>query len=326
MASTSDARAHSGAPAQPESNSPSLEAVVEEASEALSEHVHKQIQARPWFRRVAQVGWLAKGIVYASLGWAAIEIALAKSAPDEAEYTGIVAALADGSITRVLLAVIAIGLIFYIAFRLTSVALIDEIDLNAWAHRVAYLASVFTYSTIAWAAAAAVIAGTSESGESSVERISKQLLGNELGRIALGIGGTIALGIAVYFVTKGVTRSFMSQIDVHDLGTNERRVIEYTGAIGWIGRGLTVGVVASFITWAAIDADPNDARGIDSSMHRVASGNIGQLVVMVLGISLIVYASYCIISARRRRLAWEDNPEPATKSQRSSATLNRSTS
>jgi len=291
----------------------SADTTIKEVSTALADKVHEQVEAHPWIHGATQVGWVAKGVVYGALGWAAIEISLAKSAADDAAYTGIVTALSAGAFTRFLLAVIAVGLVFYIGFRLLSVALIDEVDVNAWAHRVGYLASAATYVTIAWAAGSAVIDGVSETGESKVERVSKALLGSGLGRFALVVFGAAAFGVAIYFVYKGVTRRFMSQIETASLGPVERRVIEYSGAAGWVGRGLTVVVVASFVTWAAIDSDPNDVRGIDSAMHRVANGNAGQLVVFGLGLCLLIYAFFCVLSARRRRMAWDGKPEPTSE-------------
>lgn len=262
---------------------------------------------------MAQVGWLGKGVVYASLGWAAIEIGLDKPAADEAEYTGIVSSLAGSGLTRVLLALIAVGLVLYILFRLMSIALIDENDLDAWAHRVGYFASVVTYTAIAWAAGSAAIRGARPESGSTVEQVSKALLEATAGRVALVIGGIVALGIAGYFVVKGVSRRFMSQIQVDECGPIERRIIEVTGAIGWVGRGIVVGIVALFVTWSAIDADPTDARGLDSSLHRLSGERtFGEPIVILLGVTLLVYALYCIVSSRRRRLAWEDNPEPAS--------------
>jgi len=261
-------------------------------------------------RKLVQLGWVAKALVYASLGWAAIEISWAKTAADEAEYTGIVTALADGTFTRSLLAVIAVGLSLYITFRLLSVALIDDVDPDAWAHRFAYLASAATYVTVAWAAADAVINGPRPDGESKVESISRSLLEHGAGRAAVVIGGLVAVGVGVYFIIKGLRRRFMRQIDERELGETERRLIEISGAIGWVGRGVTVLVVAAFVTWAAVVADSGEVEGIDSSMHRIASGPVGQVVIFAIGVCLLIYAGFCFISARRRRLAWQDNPEP----------------
>jgi len=281
-----------------------------DAVEAFSESVHEHVRDRPLIRKLVQLGWVAKAVVYMSLGWAAIEISWAKTAADDAEYTGIVTALADGTFTRFLLALIAVGLTLYISFRLLSVALIDDVDPDAWAHRVAYLASAATYVTVAWAAGDAVINGPRPDGESKVESISRSLLRHGVGRVAVVIGGLVAIGVGVYFIIKGLRRRFMRQIEERELGERERWLIEISGAIGWVGRGVTVLLVAVFVTWAAAVADSGEVKGLDSSIHRTASGPVGQVVVFAVGICLLIYAAFCLISARRRRLAWQDNPEP----------------
>lgn len=286
---------------------------VDESTDDVAERVHDEIEERPWLRRIAQLGWLAKGVVYGSLGWAAIEVARGQTAADDVEYTGIVRSLASGGWSRMLLVLIAVGLVFYILFRIASIALIDDNDLDAWAHRIGYGASGVTYIAVSWAAANAAIRGPlPEDGEGTVERLSRSLLETTPGRIALVIGGIVAFGVAGYFVFKGATRRFMSQIDKRNAGATELSTIEYSGAVGWVGRGLTVAFVAAFVTWSAIDADPNDARGLDSSMNRIANEQTwGEIAVLAVGVALLIYAFFCILSARHRRLAWENNPEPA---------------
>jgi len=286
---------------------------VEKSTDDVAERVHEEIDERPWLRRTAQVGWLAKGVVYGSLGWAAVEIARGETAAEDAEYTGIVRSLASGGWSRVLLVLIAVGLVFYILFRVVSIALIDDNDLDAWAHRIGYGASAVTYIAISWAAANAAIRGPlPDDGEGTVERLSRSLLETTPGRVVLVVGGIVAFGVAGYFLFKGATRRFMSQIDKRNAGSTELSVIEYSGAVGWIGRGMTVAFVAAFVTWSAIDADPDDARGLDSSMNRIANEETwGEIAVLAVGVALLIYAFFCILSARHRRLAWENNPEPA---------------
>ena len=249
-------------------------------------------------------GWVAKAVVYLALAWGAGVVAFRRPWLGDAEYTGIVHMLADGPLTRVLLGFIAVGLVLYIAFRVVSVALIDTDDLNAWAHRLAYLLSATSYGIIAWSAAHSVIAGPQPEGESVVERVSRSLLSSNPGRVLVGIGGLVGLLSAAYFLYKGASRRFLSQVVLDDVGRERRRAIEWTGAVGWFGRGLIVGAASLFVSWAAIDADPGDARGLDSTLQRLADNPFGVPVVMLIAMFLSIYALYCLLTASIRQLSW----------------------
>lgn len=271
----------------------------------LSKEVARHLRDEPWVLAVARTGWLAKGVVYSAIGWSAVRIGLQEPVEADAEYTGVVALLTGHPLSRALLAVIAVGLVFYIAFRLLSAVLIDENDADAWAHRVAYLFSALTYVTVAWTAGQAVIAGVDPDEGSRVERTSRALLDTGWGRWALALGALGALGIAVYFAYKGLSRRFMRQICDEDIESEKvRKTIIWTGATGWVGRAVLVGSVALFVLWSAWTADASDARGLDRTMRQLATEDWGRPIVVTTAVLLMVYSTYCIASSRYQDVTW----------------------
>ena len=276
------------------------------------------LRSQPWMLSLTKAGWAAKALVYGAIGWAAFVIPVRweplESPDHDAEYTGIVALLAERAWSRVLLAVVAVGLVLYVAFRVVSILLIDTGGLDAMAHRVAYAVSAGTYAVVAWAAVDDAITGPRpEGGGSNLERYSAELMTMAVGRIALGLGAVGALAIAGYFVVKGVTRRFVRQLDIDGLAPTPRRFLIVTGAIGWVGRAVVVAAVAGFVLWAAIQADPSDVRGLDRALHRLAyESTLGTVAVFATGALLLVYAAYCLASTPYRCLAWSDRCDPTT--------------
>ena len=282
-----------------------LREMAAEPDAELSHAVARQIRDEPWVLAIARAGWVAKGVVYSAIGWSAVKIGLQEPVEADAEYTGIVALLADHPLSRALLAVIAVGLVFYIAFRVLSTVLIDDNDLDAWAHRIAYLFSALTYVTVGWAAAQAVIAGVDPQEGSRVERTSQALLETTGGRWALAVGAIGALGIALYFAYKGLSRRFLRQICTEDIDSGRvRRTIVWTGATGWVGRALLVGAVSVFVLWSAYTADPDEARGLDRTLQELATATWGRILVIVIAVLLMAYSAYCIASARYQDVTW----------------------
>ncbi len=273
-------------------------------TDTVAARVATWLREQHWMVELTRSGWVAKAIVYLAMAWGAAVIAIRRPWLGDAEYDTIADVLAGNSITRVLLGMIAFGLVLYIAFRVLSVALIDTDDMNAWVHRVAYLLSAGSYSIIAWSAAHSAVAGPQPEEQAVIEKLSRSLLSYNLGRVLVGLGGLVGLATTVYFVYKGVNRRFLKQVRIDDFGPRRRAAVIWTGTIGWIGRALIVGAVSLFVTWAAIDADPGDARGFDSSLQRVADNPFGAPAVMAIAIFLAVYALYCLLTASKRQLSW----------------------
>lgn len=280
------------------------------ATESMAEETAEALRDRPWIATAARAGWVAKAVVYGALAWAAVEIATDDPSGVDAEYTGVIAVMADDPVSRIVLGMLTLGLALYVGFRALSVALIDDNDADAWAHRVAYLFSALVYVAVGWAAGLAAVRGIHDDDQSTVERLSRTLLESTWGRWSLAAGGVVALGIAGYFMWKGVTTRFLREVDLTDASQLYVGVVTVTGAIGWLGRAAIVGSVASFVTWAAIDADPADARGLDQSLHRLALTGPGTIFVFTTAVLLFAYTVYCLITAPRRRMAWDDDPEP----------------
>lgn len=273
-------------------------------ADTIAARVASGLREQPWMIELTRSGWVAKAIVYMSLAWGAAVIAVRRPWMGDAEYTSIVHSLADSPPTRVLLGFIAVGLVLYIAFRVLSVALIDGNDLNCWAHRVGYLLSAASYTVIAWSAAFAAITGPQPEGEGVVERFSRSLLSSTGGRIVVGLGGLVGLASAGYFVYKGLNRRFLSQVVTDDMSRRRLQAVTWTGTIGWLGRAAILGAASLFVTWSALQADPTDARGFDSSLQRLARDSYGAPIVMLIAIFLFVYAVYCLLTASKRQLSW----------------------
>ena len=279
--------------------------------EWLADRVEAELERRPAVIRLTRIGWVAKGIVYATIALTAVLIAVDDRAASErdAGYTGFIAILAGDPWTRVGLVVIAVGLGLYVVYRLVSVALIDGGDADAWAHRVGYLFSAITYAVIAAIATRAAAVGALRRNEQGlVESTSAAVLEVPAGRVLLAIGGLVTCGVAIYYGAKGVRRSFLDELELDGDHPAERVAVIITGVVGWLGRGVLLVVIGAFVTWAAVTADAAEARGLDQSLHRLADSTAGRLAVLGIGVLLLFYAVFCVLSARHQDPTW--TPEP----------------
>jgi hypothetical protein len=247
-------------------------------------------------------------VVYAIVGLLAFRIATDDTGGggEEASQSGAVARISESSFGTGVLWVIAIGLILYALWRLLSALLPGDDDASAWAHRVAYLASAALYFFLAWTAISFARHGGASGGQSEdarIERLTRSVMENGFGRWLVGAVGVGLIGLAVYFLTKGLRQRFSDELEPGGVGPVPERWIVAMGRIGWVARAAVVALIAVFLIRAAIVFDPDEAQGLDGALRRVVDSGWGTVLVILTGLGLIVYGLYCVISAPRRRLS-----------------------
>lgn len=280
----------------------------------ISSAVRARVLDMEKLKPLMQVGWVAKGVVYGLMGIIAIPIAVngGGGSGDEASQQGALAEISNTTGGTVLLVIMAIGLLLYALWRLTTACLPgDNSEAKTWAHRVGWLFSAIVYGFLAVSSISFVVSsggssgsesGSSSGGQSTVEEISASLLESTGGRWLLGFGALVALAVAGYFAYKGVQRTYLDDIDLASATSIEQTVMTKLGVLGWIGRSVTVGLIAVFVLRSAITADPDEAEGLDGALREIASQWWGVLLILVAGFGLLAYGIHAAVSARHRRL------------------------
>lgn len=258
---------------------------------------------------IGRAGWVAKGIVYVIIGALTVPIALSSggSTGDEASRSGAIGKIAESPFGQVALFVIAIGLGLYSLWRLTTAVLPGDNDLETWGHRAGYLASGVMYGFLAHTALRGALAGGSGSsasggGGNQVAKYTSDAFEMTGGRLLVGIAGIGAVVLGGMFIVRGVRQKFLERLDLGDATEAERQTMDKLGVIGWIGRGITSILIGVFLTQAAVDADPSDAKGLDGALRETADTWWGSALVLVAGAALIGYGIFAVVSARHRRL------------------------
>ena len=67
-----------------------------------------------------------------------------------------------------------------------------------------------------------------------------------------------------------------------------------------------MGLIGFFLIRAAVNFNPDEAQGLDGALRKVADTTIGATLVVAVGIGLLLYGTFCLLSAPRRRLAPAD--------------------
>jgi hypothetical protein len=282
---------------------------VERAEEFAREH--------PAIVKFGRIGWVAKGVVYSLVGVLSLLVGLnardaggdAASGGQEASQTGAITRIAESSYGVVLLYVVAAGLFIYALWRLMSVLLPADNDVKAWLTRAGYLVSAVTYLLLAWTAVtlARRPRSSGESEDARVERFTRDLMNDDLGRVAVFAIGAVLLVLAAVFLWKAVSAHFESHLLPGSVGPVSHQTLVLLGRIGWVGRAGMMALIGFFLVRAAVTFDASEAEGLDGSLRRAASSTIGLVLVVVVGAGLLVFGAFCILSAPKQRLVGADS-------------------
>jgi hypothetical protein len=278
-----------------------------------SESAQELVRQHPNLVMLGRVGWIAKGIVYALTGGLAFAVAMQSAAQksgseNEASQSGAVATIADQPGGAALLIAIALGLSLYVLWRVVTIILPAENSAETWLDRGGYAISAISYTLLGWSAVSfALDPGTSEGGENAkVERATRALLEATGGRyLVLAVAAGI-LAAGTYFLHKGYSASFESDLAPGPVGPLSHRGLVAMGRVGWIGRGLMMGLIGVFLARAALNFDADDAQGLDGSLRTVAGTTLGTILIGVVAVGLIVYGAFCALSAPRQLLTGAD--------------------
>ncbi len=278
------------------------DAITDQAGDAAEEAADKV----EW---VGRAGWIAKGIVYGLVGVLFVQIALGGGSSKEANQSGAVEAVADSPVGFILLTMMAGGLALYIIWRMLTVVLPGDWTGMALLERIGYAVSVVVYSTLLISVVGILRSPGGSNSDSNedrrVEGFVKDMLAMSAGRVIVIILGLVIVGIGIAFAHKGWTRSFRDQM-VDPAGI-EGTAIDELGRIGWIARGMSMGLIGIFLARAAWQFNAEEAAGLDDSVRQLTDKPGGALLAGLVGLGFICYGLFAALSARHRILAGPTN-------------------
>lgn len=81
-----------------------------------------------------------------------------------------------------------------------------------------------------------------------------------------------------------------------------RRIVDLTGVIGGLARGLVFTVVGVFAVRAAIEYEPDQAKGLDDTLRTFADTPAGPVLLACVAAGLVLFGLFSFANARWRRV------------------------
>jgi len=265
-------------------------------------HGGEALAGRDEFEWLARAGLIARGIVYGVIGLLALKLAVG-SQGEITNQQGALQTIAQQSLGKVMLIVLAVGLAGYAAWRLLRSAIGhggEESD-SAF-DRLAALASGLVYGALCVTAVKIAVGGSGGGGSSAPKKATAGVLGWSGGTAIVAIGGAVLIGVGLYQAYKGLGRKFMEEANTAEMTDGVRRTYSAVGVFGHLARAVVFSLVGYGLVLAAVDFNPHKAIGLDGALGELAHDSYGSLLLGVVAAGLIGFALYSIADARFRNI------------------------
>lgn len=259
----------------------------------------------PWIEKLARLGFLAKALLYMTIGALATAAALRLGGTPGTGSRGAMAHLLDAPFGKVLLVVIAIGLFGYSAWRLVE-GILDPERHGTTAKGVAKRARSIGVGVLHVALAISALelaAGDLSAGDDGAQQ-------QQWTRAAMSTpGGTLVLWlVAASFIAYGlyqVYNAWRAKLNKHlalgSMSTRARRFVVGASRFGIAARGVVFATIGALLARGIERGDPREARGLKAALLELFAW--GRWPFLFVATGLVAYGIYQLINARYRRIS-----------------------
>ncbi|WP_062519664.1 DUF1206 domain-containing protein [Demequina silvatica] len=247
------------------------------------------------WEKAARAGYAVSGVLHLVLGFLIVRIGLGSNA--EADQTHALASVGDNPAGTVVLWLAAVA---FLALGLWQLA--DAFRAGAdGKDRAKSAGKAVMYVALAFTAASVAMGSGGKNGDQQAQGFAATLMEAPAGRALVGAVGVGIIGAAIYHVVKGARKKFLEDLKAlpgRELGTG----VLWLGRVGYIAKGVALGVVGILFVSAALTANAQKAKGIDGAVEWLLGAPGGPVVVVLVGLGFAAYGLYSFARARYARM------------------------
>ncbi|GAA3139209.1 DUF1206 domain-containing protein [Planomonospora alba] len=249
---------------------------------------------------MARLGLACRGVLYGLIGFLALQIAFGGgSGGREADKTGAIEMVREQPFGTALLWLMAVGFAALALWQLSEAV----IGRGQTKDRVESAARTAVYALITAAILGLLLRG--DSGSSTDEQskdLTAKLMEAPGGQFLVGLAGLGLIALGAYWAHKGWKKRFLKDLRIGEMPPKARELAERLGTAGYLARGVIAAAAGVFVVQAAVTYDPDQAKGIDSTLRSLAETPVGPWLLGVVAIGLLLFAVYCFFEARWHRM------------------------
>jgi hypothetical protein len=251
---------------------------------------------------LARGGFICYGIIHLLLAWLSLQVAFGHSG-QEGDQNGALKSLAGNGFGKVLLVVIAIGMIglgIWQAFE-AAIGTTGVRGKEAIFERVLSGIRAIVYFWLAWTAIKVVTGSDSSSAAKSQNR-SSTVMSSTGGRWLVGLVGLVVIGVGVGLIVNAVTKRFEKRLNTQQMKASVRKSTVRLGQFGYAAKGVAYGIAGVLVVVAAVKFDPDKARGMDAALKTLAGHAYGVWLLALIALGFAAFGIFCFSQAKYRKV------------------------
>jgi hypothetical protein len=251
---------------------------------------------RSW-ELAARAGYAVSGVLHILIGVLALRLAFGSGA-EQADQSGALSTIASTPFGALVLwfsvaAFLALGA-WQVAKAIHGSFGDDKSERAKAAGRAA------VYIALAFAALSFARGGGSDASAQTADMTAK-LMGAPFGRVLVGAVGLAIIAVGAYHVYKGWKKKFLEDLQRLPSGT-AGPVVRRLGVLGYVAKGVALGIVGVLFVTAAVTADPSKSTGLDGALHTLRDQPAGVLLLVIVALGFVAYGVYSFVRARYGRI------------------------
>jgi len=242
-------------------------------------------------------------MVYVLVGVLAVQAALGGGGKTTSQE-GALRSILLVPLGRVLLGMIVIGLLAYATWRLFQGMLDPENegrDAKAIVKRADHVLNGMFHVALAFNAGQFVL-GSGGGDGGSPDDWTARLMAQPFGRWLTVVVGVVIVGAGIYQLYKAYRADFRDELKSGEMSAWEKEWATRSGRLGYAARGVIFGVIGIFLVQAALQTDPDEARGLGGALQTLAHQPFGPYLLGTVAIGLVAYGIFMFVMARYRRI------------------------
>jgi len=281
---------------------------IEIVGEKIEQTVEKaeEIVRHPYIKKLAQFGFYTKGFLFIVIGILAIMVAIGEKGGQISDASGALSRIAQATYGKVFLIIFIAGAFGHGAWNvLRGVADVDNAgnDLQGIGKRIIAVSVGLFYFFLAWTAWSIVFTANVAVENGTMQKtFTAILLALPFGAILVAAIGLAVIGAGINECYRGLTGKVQEHFRQYKLEGNSRSIISVLGFLSFLARALIFGLIGWFFIAAAIEANPNEAIGIDGALRTLAASYYGKILLFLTSAGLICFGVLSLYEAKYRRL------------------------
>ncbi len=253
--------------------------------------------------RGVRLGIVAYGVTHLIIAATALPLAWGDRSSGSASQEGAFAQMSQQPLGDVLLTGVALGLVCMALWQALEAFAghRQEKGGKRLLKRTVSAGRAVVYAALAWTAASTAWGNGASGSGGSTQSLTARVMSAPGGTLLVGAVGLAIVGVGAALAYQGWSERFTKHLENRATSGETRAPVVLLGKVGYLSKGVALGVVGALFLTAAVQRQPRETGGLDEALHELLRQPFGSALLAVVALGLGAFGAYCFFWARYLR-------------------------